>query len=113
MITTSVKTNEILHVGDDLVSKNGLWKATLKSDGNFVISGWKETWEAKTCGSDGYRLAVQTDGNVVLYDKCNTPKWSTNTYVNGANYKCRFELTDEGNLVLFKDDVLSWSSADS
>ncbi|CAJ1082565.1 mannose-specific lectin-like [Xyrichtys novacula] len=113
MSKTTLREFESLSRDEELVSKNGLWKATLKNDGKLVISGWKETWESKTCGSNSSHVAVQPDGNVVLYDNYKSPKWSTDTYVNGANYKCRFELTDEGNLVLFKDDVLSWSSADS
>ncbi|XP_034562506.1 mannose-specific lectin-like [Notolabrus celidotus] len=113
MSKDTLNTNEELHKEDQLVSSNGLWKAVFQNDGNFVIYGWKATWASDTNGSDGTRVVMQPDGNLVIYNICNQPKWNTATYTAGAHLNARVELTDEGNLVLFKENVKSWSSADS
>uniref|UniRef100_A0A3Q4H5V4 Bulb-type lectin domain-containing protein n=1 Tax=Neolamprologus brichardi TaxID=32507 RepID=A0A3Q4H5V4_NEOBR len=71
--------NDELRRGDYLVSNNKQFKAIFQGDGNFVIYGWKPLWASNTCGSDAARLIMQADCNLVLYNKSNTPRWSTNS----------------------------------
>ncbi|XP_044031828.1 mannose-specific lectin-like [Siniperca chuatsi] len=106
------KNNE-LRKGDYLMSNNGEWKAVFQDDGNFVIYGWKPVWASDTYGSDVFRLCMQADCNLVMYNKCNEPKWHTNTYISGEANMCRLQLTDDGKLLVFKEGEELWSSATS
>lgn len=47
--------------------------------------------------SDGsYRVIMQTDGNLVIYNKANTPVWSSQTYLPGGY----LSVQGDGNLVI-------------
>ena len=61
-----------------------------------------------TSPGDHYQLAMQTDGNFVLYEG-STPLWSSNTTGTGsANFAI---MQDDGNLVVSKSaSVAVWSS---
>ena len=63
-------------------------KATIQSDGNFVIYSKNNAmlWDSKTSNISGgpgkapYKLLIQDDGNLVLYDRTAFPLWATNTF---------------------------------
>ncbi|KAK9527585.1 hypothetical protein VZT92_014134 [Zoarces viviparus] len=102
--------NDELRKGDYLMSNNGQWKAVFQDDGNFVIYGWKPVWASDTDGSDAIRLVMQADCNLVMYNKCEEPRWHTNSSKPEANM-CRLYLTDEGKLVLNRECEEIWNSA--
>jgi len=56
-----------------------------------------------------YRLAMQTDGNLVLYDKSGLVRWSTSTNLAGAS---RLVMQADGNLVVLRnsDNAVMWAS---
>ncbi|KAM6908816.1 B-type lectin plumieribetin-like [Lycodopsis pacificus] len=101
--------NDELRKGDSLMSNNGQWKAVFQDDGNFVIYGWKPVWASDTYGSDAFRLVMQADCNLVMYNKCDEPRWHTNSYKPEPNV-CRLYLTNEGKLVLNKESEEIWTS---
>lgn len=54
-------------------------------DGNFVVYNNTSSysgalWASNTCCRTGARLAVQADGNVVVYDSAWRALWATNTW---------------------------------
>ncbi|XP_034003925.1 mannose-specific lectin-like [Trematomus bernacchii] len=98
-----------LRRGDSLVSNNGEFKAVFQGDGNFVVYGWKAVWAADTAGSDPFRLIMQDDCNLVMYDKDAKAMWHTNTHKSDCNL-CRLQLTDDGKLVVNKDCIEVWNS---
>nr|BAE79274.1 lily-type lectin [Platycephalus indicus] len=104
--------NDELRRGDYLLSNNGQWKAIFQDDGNFVIYGWSPVWDSKTHGSDVFRLCMQADCNLVMYNKTGSPKWHTNSSKGDCNM-CRLELTNDGKLVLYKESDQIWSSDDN
>ncbi|XP_042254571.1 lectin-like [Thunnus maccoyii] len=104
--------NDELRRGDYLVSNNREWKAIFQDDGNFVIYGWKPTWASDTSGSDVVRLCMQADCNLVMYNKCDNPRWHTNSAKPESNM-CRLHLTDDGNLVVDRECDEIWTSANS
>ena len=55
---------------------------------------------------------MQPDCNLVIYNRGNVPKWSTNTCQAKAVQMCRVVLTDESKLELHRDEHI-WRSADS
>jgi hypothetical protein len=92
-------------VGGTIIAHNKNYLATLREDGNFVIYVsthfvdsniiWQSNTKGK--GEGPFRLALQEDGNVVIYDRKNTPTWASNTNGKGkAPYTLL--LTNEGNL---------------
>uniref|UniRef100_A0A671Y2N7 Mannose-specific lectin-like n=1 Tax=Sparus aurata TaxID=8175 RepID=A0A671Y2N7_SPAAU len=113
MSKNTLLKNEELQRGEYLMSNNGRWKAVLQDDGNFVLyDDGKVVWASNTHGSDGYRLCMQPDCNLVIYNRGNVPKWATNTYQPKEVEMCRVVLTDEGKLELYRDEHI-WSSAHS
>uniref|UniRef100_A0A8C9Y3F9 Mannose-specific lectin-like n=1 Tax=Sander lucioperca TaxID=283035 RepID=A0A8C9Y3F9_SANLU len=105
--------NDELRKGDFLISNNKEYKAVFQDDGNFVIYGWKPVWASDTCGSDVFRLCMQADCNLVMYNKADSPKWQTNSHKPGNCNMCRLHLTDDGKLVVYKESDEIWSSANS
>jgi hypothetical protein len=93
--------------GGHIISGNGLFDATLQTDGNFVIyrkdgNSQQALWATHTNGR-GVRAAVQADGNFVIYDAANVAAWASawgNTYGGLAPF---IWMQDDGNLVMFAD----------
>ncbi|CAJ1082560.1 lectin-like [Xyrichtys novacula] len=104
--------NDELRRGDYLMSNNGEWKAVFQEDGNFVVYGWSPAWSSDTAGCDAVRLCMQEDCNLVMYNKCDEPKWHTNSYKSKSNM-CRLHLTDDGKLLVNKECEEIWNSAKS
>ncbi|XP_037613234.1 lectin-like isoform X2 [Sebastes umbrosus] len=101
--------NDELRKGDSLVSNNEQFKAVFQEDGNFVLYSWKPIWASATDGSDVFRLCMQADCNLVMYNKENEPRWQTNS-AKGDSNMCRLYLTNEGKLVLNKESDEIWNS---
>lgn len=99
-----------------LCSPNGRWVAAFQTDGNFVLYDMSTNpgsvvWQTWTFRSDlagvGTSLALQADGNLVLYTT-SSPR-HTNTY--GIPGPARLTLGDDGNLVLQDaNGVVRWMS---
>ncbi|KAM9337404.1 B-type lectin plumieribetin-like [Symphorus nematophorus] len=102
-----------LRKGDYLMSNNREWKAVFQNDSNFVIYGWKPVWASDTWNADALRLIMQGDSNLVMYNSCGQPKWSTGTYVRGECEACHLQLTDDGKLVLHRGAQEVWNSDNS
>ncbi|MEZ4962068.1 MAG: thiol-activated cytolysin C-terminal domain-containing protein [Saprospiraceae bacterium] len=54
----------------------------------------------------GY-LAMQTDGNLVVYDAANVPKWATGTYGKTVTHAI---MQTDGNLVIYNNTTPVWAS---
>ncbi|SEP27882.1 hypothetical protein [Nitrosovibrio sp. Nv6] len=67
---------------------HGLWssstkdaiRAIMKSDGNFVLYGYRDQplWASGTSGANGSFLVLQNDGNLVIY-RPNIQEWTSDT----------------------------------
>jgi hypothetical protein len=56
--------------------------AVMQGDGNFVVyrgPGLAAVWATDTASYPGSRFLVQNDGNLVIYDASNVPRWASNT----------------------------------
>jgi hypothetical protein len=53
-------------------------------------------------------MALQHDGNLVIYTRSNKPVWQSHT--GGAGPHTRLQIRRDGNLVLYKKDRPIWSS---
>lgn len=83
-----------------------------QDDGNFVIYGWKPVWASDTSGSDVFRLCMQEDCNLVMYNEDGQPKWHTNSSKPKCNM-CRLCLTNEGKLLVNRETEVIWNSESS
>lgn len=74
------------------------YSLVLQKNGNLVLSSPTAVlWATGTVGR-GNAIALQRDGNVVLYDKNWKPIWATNTVGNSGAF---LALQTDGNLVVY------------
>lgn len=81
-----------------LVSVNRWYIARVGPLGDFFIRAKNQQtdlgflWQTGTGGSGGYRLTMQSDGNLVLYTASNSVVWHTNTANIGTPATAAFHL---------------------
>ncbi|XP_008316315.1 mannose-specific lectin-like [Cynoglossus semilaevis] len=109
MNRNSLSTDQELRAGDYLMSNNGIYKAVLQTDGNFVVYGWAPLWASNTWNKDSYRLLLQQDNNLVIYDKENQPLWASNTHSSRDSQRMLLTMQEDGRLVLYNDGKEIWS----
>lgn len=108
------KANSTLTIGtlyreQELNSPNGKYRATLQTDGNFVVySPNRAIWSSLTWNTNVKMISNQPDGNLVLYNENRQPLWHSNTWRRGSS---RLVMQDDGNLVLYSSTgVPTWYS---
>ncbi|XP_056134439.1 B-type lectin plumieribetin-like [Lampris incognitus] len=109
-----LNTNEELRHDEYLTSLNGKNQAIFQGDSNFVIYiDSTPKWQTNTSGHMGMRLLLQSDGNLVIYTQDKRVVWSTDSYGPTESQCVRLTLTDKGHLVLDRDGMQIWTSANS
>lgn len=103
---SSMAAPAALTAGQSLQSPNGRYKLTMQGDGNVVMfDGNTRMWNTGTYGNPGAHLDAQSDGNVVVYSAAGTPLTHTSTW--GTRIPGSFQVNDDGNVVFYTAD---WSS---
>ncbi len=111
----TLKAGETLGSDGTLISPNGAYMLRMQADDGHlciytVVNGRQGdfVWGSMKYGFSGSRLAMQEDGNLVVYDGSNNPQWATNTMSyfdpkwGEVGYKpAKAVLTDEGKLKLY------------
>ena len=99
-----------------LTSQNNEYAAKLhKEDGNFCLwslPSWKYLWsiETRNAGKAPYRLKMEDDGNLVLYDSTNKSCWSSNS-ANKGQAPYSLKMQNDGNLVIYDNSSKAvWAS---
>jgi hypothetical protein len=117
--STGVFSGDTLLVGQHLTGNQVLVAATggcflrTQTDGNVVVyvqggAGLAARWDAGTWGFPGAYLALQRDGNLVLYSAADRPLWATGTLGAGGT---RLVVQHDCNVVLYRsDDRAVWST---
>jgi hypothetical protein len=86
------------------------WTATGRYVLQFTRSGnlelWnvparKRLWESGTAGRGAARLAMQDDGNLVIYDEFQRPLWDSGT---AGNCGAKLAVQEDGNVVIYSSD---------
>lgn len=91
-------SNETLAAGNVVYSDNGQYHLAMQTDGNLVVYGPAgAVWQSQTSGSGGNRAVMQGDGNLVVYRADNTAVWSSKTSRPGAF----LAVQDDGNVVIY------------
>lgn len=97
-----------LVAGQSIQDSSNRRRLVMQADGNLVlyIDG-AARWSTGTSGKRGAYLAVQSDGNAVVYTKDGVALWSSRSSRSGAN---RFVMQADGNLVLYRGATAIWAS---
>lgn len=100
---STLNTGETLAAGQQLT--DGPYVAALQTDGNFVVyDNGRAVFATNTGGTPNARLAIQADGNLVLYGPSG-PRWQLGTS-GGAGV---LALQPDGNLVVYAGGRAVWS----
>jgi hypothetical protein len=105
---TSLFNGQSLTAGERMTSPNGQYSLNMQSDGNLVeyVAG-RALWATGTEGNVGDHVAMQTDGNLVVYSLTNTALWSSRS----GGHSGAFDLTllDNAGLVVSGRGGALWS----
>ena len=89
-----------LVAGQSHASCDGRFELAMQTDGNLVLyEGAQALWATATNGKLGYSMVMQGDGNFVVYDTHSEPLWWSGTSGHSGSYLA--EQTD-GNLVVYE-----------
>ena len=91
--------------GESLTSPNGRYVAAMQLDGNLVITRIKKSgnivkWSSDTDIYMKPYAVFQSDGNFVIYDALNIPRWHSKSEGLGPGPRS-MALKNDGNLVIF------------
>nr|ABA00714.1 agglutinin [Allium triquetrum] len=76
---------------------------------NILLNG-EGLYAGQSLEEGPYRLAMQDDCNLVLYDEYSRPVWASNTGVTGRN-GCRAVMQADGNFVVYDSNSRAvWAS---
>lgn len=97
-----------LGVNQSLVSCDGRFRLVMQGDGNLVLyQGGSPLWHTFTNGRGGAVAAMQGDGNFVLYTAGGAALWHTYTYGRAGAF---LSLQNDGNLVVYQGTTARWNS---
>jgi len=103
-----------LYPGQSLQRGHGIWSkdgATLfvhQIDGNVVLyHNGRLLWATATAGQATTALALQSDGNLVLYSSKAVPVWNSETYGRAIT---GLAVQNDCNVVLYQDKLAVWET---
>jgi hypothetical protein len=116
----TIRSGETLGQDQKLSSNNNGYHIIMQSDDNFVLYNSlhmvpkNAIWSSQTCNKSPfvgpYRVAMQNDGNLVVYDTYNRAVWASNTQHKGSPPHC-LVMQDDGNLVIYDaNNHATWAS---
>jgi len=111
--TAAVEVDDELFPGDKLtpgkylMSQNGFYKLIMQTDGNLVLyNASGALWSSKTQGTNFYSI-MQSDGNWVVTNPVNRADvWDSKTFGNPGAV---LRVQDDGNVVIYVGKTPIWS----
>ncbi|MBS2554694.1 lectin [Catenulispora sp. NL8] len=105
----SMTANQQLTANQSTPSCDGRFKLILQGDGNLVLyEGSTALWASGTAGKASANAIMQGDGNFVIYDTGGSPLWSSGTAGNSGAY---LTVQNDGNTVIFSSGGATlWST---
>lgn len=98
-LTDRLTPGDMLHGGQHITSANGRYALAMQADGNLVVyESQKALWSSATHGQGAHVAIMQGDGNLVLYAPEGRAVWATGTHGNPGTLAV---MQDDGNLVLY------------
>lgn len=78
-VSSTLAVGATLHAGQRLSSPGGAWSLAMQTDGNLVLYGpTGPRWQSGTAERHADHLVMQADGNLVLYTAGGTSVWQAN-----------------------------------
>ncbi|WP_327674659.1 hypothetical protein [Kitasatospora sp. NBC_00458] len=106
---TRIPANSVLNRNQAWYSPNGKVMLAMQGDGNVVLyRDGKAIWVAKGAMPNGNVLVMQGDGNLVVYAADNTPLWSSGT---GGRPGAELTVYSEGAIAVELNGKVLWTSA--
>ncbi|MFJ2864180.1 hypothetical protein [Kitasatospora sp. NPDC087314] len=108
---THIPMNSLLNRNQAWYSPNGHIMLAMQGDGNVVL--YRDTtpiWVAKGAIPNGNILVMQGDGNLVVYAADNTPLWASNT---GGHPGAELAVYNEGAIAVQLNGTVLWTTAQS
>jgi hypothetical protein len=103
-----LKPGQGLEVGESHSSCDSRFTLAMQSDGNLVLyEGKKPLWETATNGKAGFGVYMQGDGNLVLYSTHSQPLWSSGTSGHSGSFAA---IQTDGNFVVYDGSKALWNS---
>ena len=94
--------------GQSWSSCDGRFQLAMQTDGNLVLYSFGvPLWATGTNGAGGDVAVMQGDGNFVLYDDHSQPLWASGTDGHGGAF---LALQDDGNMVVYAGGQPLWAS---
>jgi hypothetical protein len=104
-----LRAGDALRSGESMYSANLKYQLVMQPDGNLVVYGpTRAIWASGTYGSPGNWLALQTEGNLVIYTAKNVAVFNTATN-GGAG--TQLVLANDSWLVLTSGGSPIWSAS--
>ena len=77
----------------------------------IISSSYTDAWTTGALsGKPPFRLTMQSDCNLVIYDSDNKSLWDTNTYLGSPVLPCRLMLQNSGSLAVINAlDQILWT----
>ncbi|MEU9078843.1 hypothetical protein ACFYUY_08540 [Kitasatospora sp. NPDC004745] len=102
--------------GNTSISRNQAWYSpdgrvmlAMQGDGNVVLyRDNKPVWVAPGAMPNGNVLVMQGDGNLVVYSAANAPLWNSQT---GGRWGAELDIYNEGAIAVALDGKVLWTSA--
>lgn len=109
---TTLTSGARLNVGQNAYSPDGRLKLAMQSDGNLVLYNKESGTALWSAGTKGGSFAVmQGDGNLVVYNTNGHAEWNSGTHGNSG---ASLALQNDGNMVIYRSDgVAVWSTGTS
>lgn len=106
---STMRAGDVLYTGDKLWSSNLQYALTMSTSGSaFVVNPSLVIWSSSSIG--GTTLAMQGDGNVVVYNSAGVAVFSTAT---AGHPGAVLVMQDDGNLVVYAESTALWASKSS
>ena len=103
-----------LRMGEEVIpqqsifSADGRFQLVFQKEGNVVLYfGVTPLWGTPTAMGQSMVLAMQADGNLVLYDPQFTPLWASNTAGNPGAF---LRVQNDGNVVMYVGSTQVWAT---
>jgi hypothetical protein len=96
-----LQPDESLRPDEAVSSLNGRYALTYQSDGNLVLYRNRDgapLWHSGTNGKPGAVCTMQSDGNLVVYDRAGKALWASGTPNNPGS---RLVVQDDGNAIIY------------
>jgi len=93
----------------ELTSANGKFRLCMQDNGNLVLySAQEPIWSSRTQnkGQPPFRLIMQRDNQLCIYDGSGLPTWKSQTRAEGASGGCA-KLRNSGSFVIYDGDGMS------